>query len=179
MANIFKSKEVYRHLKYSVYDKNVIVPVQGIYVSGQYSPPYYNDPLIMINEISSEPATVADFKDVSVDTSDVMVKIVDISLRVNPITIVNYSNASVDSGIDLMTKIVDISVSFNQPSITFLQTVQQDILENDMVKLVDLSVRYSQPSIIQYSSKSKNMTPEPMLRVTTLTSTSATVEDYN
>ena len=41
MANVFRSKEVYKHLKYDLHDRNEIVAVQGVYVSGEYRPPYY------------------------------------------------------------------------------------------------------------------------------------------
>ena len=73
MANIFRSKEVYKKLgkNESSYDRDVLIPVgepfkanaeYGIYVAGEYRPPYYTDGLTISN-ISSEHVTVVDYID--------------------------------------------------------------------------------------------------------------------
>ena len=71
MANIFRSKEVYKKVskQESSYDHDVLIPVgepfkanseYGIYVAGEYRPPYYTDGLT-ISSISSTRATVVDY----------------------------------------------------------------------------------------------------------------------
>ena len=119
MANVFRSKEVYKHLNYNLHDRNEIVPVQGVYISGEYRPPYYNDPVLMIYEMSSQPPKVDDFQDV---------------------------NRSSD--------------------------------EDSVVKILDFSVNFLQPSFTYYNRKQTNMTPEPTLRLSYLSSEKATIENY-
>ena len=149
MANVFRSKEVYKHLKYNLHDRNEIVPVQGVYVSGEYRPPYYNNPVLMIYEMSSQPAKVDDFQDV---------------------------NRSADE--DTVVKILDFSVNFQTPSITNYTAASESSGEDTVVKILDFSVNFLQPSFTHYNRKQTNMTPEPMLRLSTLTSEKATIENY-
>ena len=66
MANVFRSKEVYKKIgKHdNIYGIDIIVPVGehdhpggGMYVTGEYRPPYYTDGLTL-ESISSTPATI-------------------------------------------------------------------------------------------------------------------------
>ena len=149
MANVFRSKEVYKHLNYNLHDRNEIVPVQGVYISGEYRPPYYNDPVLMIYEMSSQPPKVDDFQDV---------------------------NRSSDE--DSVVKILDFSVNFLQPSFDFYKTISESSGEDTIVKVLDLSVNFLQPSFTYYNRKQTNMTPEPTLRLSYLSSEKATLENY-
>ena len=149
MANVFRSKEVYKHLKYDLHDRNTIVPVQGVYVSGEYRPPYYNNPVLMIYEMSSQPAKIDDFQDVSRSSDE-----------------------------DTVVKILDFSADFLQPSFDFYKTISESSGEDTVVKILDLSTTFIQPSFTYYNQKQTNMTPEPILRLSTLTSDRATVENY-
>ena len=149
MANVFRSKEVYKHLKYELHDRNEIVPVQGVYVSGEYRPPYYNNPVLMIYEMSSQPAKIVDFQDINRSSDeDTVVKVLDFSVDFQPVSITNYTTASESTGEDTVVKVLDFSTTFLQPSFT------------------------------HYNRKQTNMTPEPMLRLSTLTSEKATIENY-
>jgi len=71
MANIFRSKEVYKKVgkQESSYDRDVLIPVgedfkpdseYGIYVAGEYRPPYYTDGLTILG-FSSNPALIVDY----------------------------------------------------------------------------------------------------------------------
>ncbi len=73
MANIFRSKEVYKKVNKneSSYDRDVLIPVgepakpnseYGVYVAGEYRPPYYTDGLT-ISSISSKHVTVVNYID--------------------------------------------------------------------------------------------------------------------
>lgn len=179
MANVFRSKEVYKHLKYNLHDRNEIVPVQGVYVSGEYRPPYYNNPVLMIYEMSSQPAKVGDFQDVNRSTDeDTVVKVLDFSVDFKPVNITNYTAASESSGDDAVVKILDFSVNFLQPSFDFYKTISESSGDDAVVKVLDFSTTFLQPSFTYYNQKQTNMTPEPMLRLSTLTSGKATVENY-
>ena len=149
MANVFRSKEVYKHLKNNPHDRNEIVPVQGVYVSGEYRPPYYNNPTIKIYTIESQPAEVVDFQDVNESTGDdAIVKVLDFSADFKTLNITNYTIASKSTGDDAIVKVLDFSAAFLQPSFTY------------------------------YNQKQTNMTPEPMLRLSSLSSEKATIENY-
>lgn len=179
MANVFRSKEVYKHLKYDLHDRNTIVPVQGVYVSGEYRPPYYNNPVLMIYEMSSQPAKIDDFQDVSRSSDeDTVVKILDFSADFKTVNITNYTAASESTGEDTVVKILDFSADFLQPSFDFYKTISESSGEDTVVKVLDLSTTFIQPSFTYYNQKQTNMTPEPILRLSTLTSDKATVENY-
>ena len=71
MANIFRSKEVYKKVNKneSSYDRDVLIPVgepakpnseYGVYVAGEYRPPYYTDGLTILG-FSSEHVHVVDY----------------------------------------------------------------------------------------------------------------------
>lgn len=61
MSNIFRSKEVFKKISKDVYDKDTIVPVRGVYISGEYRPPYYNNPGVQITKIETKKATVVSY----------------------------------------------------------------------------------------------------------------------
>jgi hypothetical protein len=70
MANIFQSKEVLKKTR-NARGEAVIVPVYGMYVTGEYKPPYYNNNNgVFINSINTTKATVVDFTEDSVDVKD-------------------------------------------------------------------------------------------------------------
>ena len=131
MANVFRSKEVYKHLKYDLHDRNEMVPVQGVYISGEYRPPYYNDPCIHIYEISSQNAKVDSFQDIDATSGeDALVKIIDFSVSTSPITITDYTTASTDTGEDSLVKILDFWVQMEQPYLDFYESKNQNAGED-------------------------------------------------
>lgn len=62
MANTFRSKEVYKKIPKEVHDRNTMVAVYGVYVSGQYRPPYYANNGITISGMSCTKATIVDYE---------------------------------------------------------------------------------------------------------------------
>ena len=114
MAYIIKSDEVYKHIK----GKHKIVPVQGVYVTGEHRPPYYNEAGVHILSLSTQPATVNDFKDVTLVQSDAVVKLVDFYAIPGSPTLTFYTTATADAGNDTITKLVDfyaIPTPISQP----------------------------------------------------------------
>ena len=116
MAYIIKSDEVYKHIK----GKHKIVPVQGVYVTGEHRPPYYNEAGVHILSLSTQPATVNDFKDVALDQSDAVVKLVDFYATPGSPTLTFYTTATADAGNDTITKLVDfyaVPIPISQPTV--------------------------------------------------------------
>ena len=120
MANIFRSKEVYKHLKYDLHNRNEMVAVQGVYITGEYRPPYYNEPCVHIYEISGQDCIVANFESEEVDTSP-----------------------SETSGM----------YKFGMDFVGYMKTY--------------------------YSTQSEESTPEPTLRLSSLTSENCVITNYN
>ena len=180
MANVFRSKEVYKHLKHDVYGKNTIVPVKGVYISGEYRPPYYNESGIRIYEINSKHAKVESFQDISTSNGeDYILKIVDFSVDVYKIAPINYSTATADAGEDGMVKILDFYCEPLQPELYWYESQDQNAGEDGMVKILDFycdAISISQP--ITYLTERNESTPEPMLRLSSITSENAIIENY-
>lgn len=75
MADIFRSKEVYKHIPREEYGEEKIIPVQGVYVAGEYRPPYYAEPGIAIISFDTTNPTVVDYTDdvINVDAGPTVV----------------------------------------------------------------------------------------------------------
>ena len=181
MGQIFKSKEVYKHLKYALHNRHEMVPVQGVYVSGEYRPPYYNDPILRIYTVSTQPATVVDFQDVAQSSGvDSMVKIVDFKAERLIPTITNYSTAEQNAGEDSMVKIVDFKAERLIPQCQWYESKSQNAGEDSMVKIVDFVAEiYGGQTFTIYTKTFDESTPEQILRISALVGESATVENYN
>ena len=180
MGSVFRSKEVYKKLKYDLHGKNEIVAVRGVYVSGEYRPPYYNEPILKIYEISSQHATVVDFQDVAQSSgADSMVKIVDFKAERLIPTITNYSTAERNAGEDSMVKIVDFKAERLIPQCQWYESKSQNAGEDSMVKIVDFVAEiYGGQTFTIYTKTFGESTPEPTLRLTSFTSELATVTNY-
>ena len=70
MANIFNSKEVYKRIPKVSSKDNPLRKVRGIYVTGDYRPPYYIDSSLHIAEINTNKPTIVDFTQVTKPTYD-------------------------------------------------------------------------------------------------------------
>lgn len=181
MANVFRSKEVYKNIRFEIDKTKKVVPVQGMYVSGEYRPPYYNEPCVHIYTFSSQHANVADFQDVSATNGeDPMVKIIDFKIERLVPSITNYTVAETDAGEGSMVKILDFQVNRLQPSIDFYQSKNQNAGEGQMVKIIDFYVnRITNQQYTFFHKQRGESTPEPTLRLSSITSERATIENYS
>lgn len=180
MAQVFRSNEVYKHLAHKLNNKNEMVAVRGVYVSGEYRPPYYNNPGIRIYELTSSPATVVDFEDKSTTNGeDPFVKIVEFSMtRLQP-TLISYTTASQDAGEGSMVKIVDLMATFTPPSFQFYESGSQNAGEGAFVKIIDFKTEFaSNYNCTTYLRDKNQSTPEPILRLSSISSEKATIENY-
>jgi len=62
MANIFRSKEIYKKIKTNTSEQD-IVSIRGMYVVGDYSPPYYIQPMMVLTNVETNKAKIADYVD--------------------------------------------------------------------------------------------------------------------
>lgn len=189
MANIFRSKEVYKKLStkvvndetnstlYKPFNDGKIVAVRGMYVTGEYRPPYYNTPGIHITDIRSTIPKIVDYTQKSVDNvkPDYALNIHDIYPE-NDLKIESYTRASSDIKGDYALNIHDIYPQ-DELSILWYTSVKQDIVGDYALNIYDI---YPQDELtIQHREYVVYPTaPEPCIRITNMTTVKATIEDY-
>ena len=179
MAEVFKSQEVYKHVNYDLHDRNEMIAVRGVYVTGEYRPPYYNEPILGLRYIQSIPATVVDFQDASTNNGeDAMYKMLDFLITDFPITPTFYTVDSKSAGEDSMYKMLDLLLTPIQPTCEFYETKSQSTGEDSMYKMLDLSFTPLQPTETPYGSAYKNSTPEYGIGLSFINSDSAVIENY-
>ena len=150
MANIFRSKEVYKHLKYDLHNRNEMVAVQGVYITGEYRPPYYNEPCVHIYEISGQHCIVANFESEEVDTSPSATSgMYKFGLSQSTYNINRYGNEH----IDISSTETSGMYKFGMDFVGYMKTY--------------------------YSTQSEESTPEPTLRLSSLTSENCVITNYN
>ena len=179
MASVFRSKEVYKHLKYDLHNRNEMVAVQGVYISGEYRPPYYNEPGIHIYEISGQHCNVADFKTEEVDTSSTETAgMYKFELSQTTYNIRRYSSESKDisatetSG---MYKFGMTATSYN------INRYEKDFIDASSTETAGM---YKFGTYFAGYVKTRNLTqrtgstPEPILRLSSLTSENCVITNY-
>ena len=149
MANVFRSKEVYKNFRYDIDKTKKVVAVQGVYVASEYRPPYYNEPGIHIYEISGQHCTIADFKTEEAETQGMK-------------TAGMY-----------MFDITESAYTLERYEKDYIDTKGMETAGMYMLGIVDSGYRLD-----IYGKKSSNSTPEPILRLSSLTSEACVVENY-
>ena len=149
MANVFRSKEVYKNFRYDIDKTKKVVAVQGVYVASEYRPPYYNEPGIHIYEISGQHCTIADFKTEEAETQGMK-------------TAGMY-----------MFDITESAYTLERYEKDYIDTKGMETAGMYMLDIVDSGYRLD-----IYGKKSSNSTPEPILRLSSLTSEACVVENY-
>ena len=149
MANVFRSKEVYKNFRYDIDKTKKVVAVQGVYVASEYRPPYYNEPGIHIYEISGQHCTIADFKTEEAETQGMK-------------TAGMY-----------MFDITESAYTLERYEKDYIDTKGMETAGMYMLAIVDSGYRLD-----IYGKKSSNSTPEPILRLSSLTSEACVVENY-
>jgi hypothetical protein len=179
MANVFRSKEVYKNFRYDIDKTKKVVAVQGVYVASEYRPPYYNEPGIHIYEISGQHCNVADFKTEEVDTSSTETAgMYKFELSQTIYNIRRYSSESKDisatetSG---MYKFGMTATSYN------IDRYEKDFIDASTTETAGM---YKFGTYFAGYVKTRNLTqrtgstPEPILRLSSLTSENCVITNY-
>ena len=90
MANIFRANEVYKKPSKFLHDKNEMIPVRGVYVTGEHRPPYYSDSGLTLTSISSTSPTIANFIDEYKDITDNTLGFSNIDCSINSIELYRF-----------------------------------------------------------------------------------------
>jgi hypothetical protein len=179
MANVFRSKEVYKNFRYDIDKTKKVVAVQGVYVASEYRPPYYNEPGIHIYEISGQHCTIADFKTEEAETQGMKTAgMYMFDITESAYTLERYSTQSKDAtptetaGM-YMFDITESAYTLERYEKDYIDTKGMETAGMYMFDIVDSGYRLD-----IYGKKSSNSTPEPILRLSSLTSEACVVENY-
>lgn len=178
MANIFQSKEVYKTIRNETNDGNVIIPVYGVYVTGEYKPPYYNNNNgIVISNINTTKATVVDYTERNTSSTDRVFNVLDLTTNIVTPTIMEYTLSSTDAGTDAVFNVLDLTMDAVDVEIFSYSQESVNTGNDAVLNVLDLTSDNVSLSVMTYTSQTVNNTPEPMLRITQITTTKATVVD--
>lgn len=170
MANIFRSDEVYKKPPKTLHNRDEIIPVRGVYVSGHNRPPYYNEPIISITGIASNPVNIYSMISTVVDNVDPVVNV--INFDIDPtVDIAFYTLASSeahDAGLNVINFDMDptLTVDFFTKRGDETTDAVINIINLDMNPIIDIT-----PSPIERNKQP----PEPAILLTGIDSNSVTI----
>ena len=170
MANIFRSKDVFKRAPGIPSSEDPSRKVSGVYVVGDYKPPYYINSGITISGINNTKATVVDYTEKSVNASDcstVGILSVDVTSSTVDVYTRQYRDASDCSTVGILS--IDVTES------DILQYQRSYVNASDCSTVGILSIDVTDSEIVRYSTNRQRLTPEPMLRIKSITTSKAII----
>lgn len=174
MANIFRSKDIYKRLPNASLSDEQLRVVTGVYVIGEYKPPYYIGPCLQITDINTNRATVVDYTIQNTTHEDHVVNLINID-AIGNLKITNYTRDEAELQPDHVVNLINIDASTDPLNIVYYTTEFQDVKSDHVVNLVNIDADTSPLDIVYYSTKKYPTNPEPMLRIKSITTTKSTV----
>ena len=173
MANTFRSKEVYKKLRKEVHNRHTMVAVEGVYVSGEYRPPYYANMGVTITDIQCNKASVVSYEDDILDIRDDfsygLMNVIDVT----DWHIEEYTSSLVSSYDDFSYGLMNVN-HFTDWDIHPYGNDHDSVYDDFSYGMLDVVI-VTEPEIICYYTENNNMTPEPILRITQINSTKAEI----
>ena len=176
MANIFRSKDIYKRAPKIPSSEDPLRIVKGLYVVGDYKPPYYIGPCLHITDIKTNKATVVDYTTKSMSYEDHVVNLLGISTG-GALKITNYTRASVDLQPDHVVNLIGIIADSAPLNIVYFTRDSKDLNNDHVVNLIGINADTSPLDIVYFSTKRYPSNPEPMLRIKSITTNKATISD--
>lgn len=171
MATLFRSDEVYKKISKNVHNREEIIPVRGMYVSGQHSSPYYAEPALAFTGITSQPAEIYSLTSSAQSTTDHVLNIINIDMD-GEVTTEFFTKAS-DESFDTVLNIINIDFDGDFNEIEFFQKTTSDTFDTALnVLTVDM---VGDPVIESLPIETRNEWPEPILTLSGITSDSASI----
>ena len=175
MANVFRSKEVLKKT-HDIHGDDVVVPVYGVYVSGEYTPPYYVNPALHLTNISSVKASVDSMTTEETDISDVFTMGIckfDVDMTWGIQTYVIEADNLIDQTVTLGLCRLDIDnniviEAYENDHINTKNDFTMGICRFDIVNTTSINILPTQH---------KRQTPEPILRLSEVTSVKAIISN--
>lgn len=178
MANIFRANEVYKKPSKFLHDKNEMIPVRGVYVTGEYRPPYYSDSGLTLTSISSTSPTIVNFIDEYKDITDNTLGFSNIDCSINSVEYVRFTNDMCELNPTNTIGFSNINCSINNIELYRFEKDHKDIIDNTL-GFANVEFSLDAMQIIRYNESFKSNTPMPILRLINISSETATITDYN
>lgn len=177
MANVFRSKEVFKKIPKDDDEDHKIIPVRGVYVTGEYTPPYYTEFGITLKSIDSTYPDINDFTTESEEASDSVIGLLDFDSPFCSFECIRFKTESVDASPTNTIGLLNFDCNINSFQVYRFETDKVDTPDSTVGLL-----NFECPIGIQFTrqtSSHKSNTPMPILRLTNLTSEPATISNYN
>lgn len=175
MANIFRTKEVYKRLKGVPNDQNPLRAVRGVYVCGYSTKPYYISPTLRISDIQTTKATVVNYTTKNENAYEDSYNIAMTDINSNEFTVVRYTKAY-DSSYENSYNIAMTDINSGKFDVLYYGKSYTQSYENSyniaMTEFNSTKVNY-----LIYKTEKLDTIPEPTLRIKSIETTTASIED--
>ena len=138
MANIFRRKDIYKRAPKIPSSEDPLRIVKGLYVVGDYNPPYYIGPCLHITDIKTNKATVVDYTTKSMSYEDHVVNLIGISTS-GELKITNYTRASVDLQPDHVVNLIGINADTSPLDIVYFSTKRYPSNPEPMLRIKSIT----------------------------------------
>ena len=173
MSNYYKSKEVYKQHRDAVTHEPKIIPVRGLYVSGDHLEPTYIDHNVTITQCTSTSMTIVDYVDRTIDVpTDHSVNVLDF-YQTDDIGFVNYTTDAIDVPTDHSVNILDFYQTDDIGFVGYIST-QIDVPTDHSVNILDF-YQTGSVSAIDLRTTYTDTTPQSCISVSVFTSTDLTI----
>lgn len=168
MSGYYKSKEVYKQYRDSEGNPH-ITPVRGLYVGGEYTPPYYIDHNITITEITSTKCNAVHYTEESCDLNPAEILKMS-SYTTTPVGVVDYTENSTD----MTESILKISSYTTTPAEVVTYTTQNSSNEESMLKVSSYTATPAE--VVVFSVNKTDLGHDYCISIEEITSTALVIE---
>lgn len=169
MSNIFRSKEIYKRIPGVSSDNNPLRAVQGMYVSGEYRPPYYIDSFVQVSNIKTNKAKIEDYTATTKDLVDPIVNIIGVDC--SELDIIQYTRTQSDLSADPIINIIGVDCS--DIDILCYTSITENLTADPIINIIDVGC--SDVDITYYKNQLINTNPDFSIRIKSITTSKAVV----
>lgn len=179
MADIFRSKEVYKHAPKEEGGQERIIPVKGVYVTGEYRPPYYAENGIQITMFDSGRATVVDYTSTYLDTTTSEgMYVYDLKATRGVYYFTRYTRDSDETSPSDGMYVYDLGATVGDYSMLRYTRAYYETTPSDGMYVYDLGAETGTISrVVAYTIDTAQFSPDAAVTLEGLTSTVATIEN--
>lgn len=109
MGIYYKSKEVYKQHR-DLQGVSKIIPVRGLYVSGEHYEAMYIDHAITVDQFTSSPFTIVDYTTISTSQTDHSVNLIDVTGNVTA-SLERYTSSTIPNQTDHSVNLIHVDGS--------------------------------------------------------------------
>lgn len=178
MANIFNSKEIYMHIPHSIHGKETLVPINGLYVVGEYRSPFYIDGHLHISNIQTSKAKIANYTEATVSMPDHTFNILPVEVDTSTPIAIDYYTLANTNVTDHAFNILPIEVDTDTPISIDLFARNTVNMTDHVFNILPIEVDATTPiELTFYTQGYYGGMSESCLRIRTLTTTKAQISN--